>query len=64
MADRRPKLFRRSASGKKAMRLETIFAKEAKETDRLWWKTPRLFMGSESGIAVRTQWQSGNYKTV
>ena len=36
------------------------FAKEAKETDRLWWKTPRLFMGSESGIAVRTQWQSGS----
>ena len=37
-----------------------IALKEAKETDRLWWKTPRLFMGSESGIAVRTQWQSGS----
>ena len=32
MADRRPKLFRRSASGKKAMRLETIFAKEDTES--------------------------------
>ena len=32
MADRRPKIFRRSASGKKAMRLETIFAKEDTES--------------------------------
>ena len=39
---------------------ETRSAKEAKEMDGLGWKTPRLFMGSESGIAVRTQWQSGS----
>ena len=32
MADRRPKLFRRSESEKKAMRLETIFAKEDTES--------------------------------
>ena len=24
---------------------ETMSAKEAKEADRLWWKTPRLFIG-------------------
>ena len=35
---------------------ETRSAKEAKETDRLWWKTPRLSCGGRRGIAVRTKW--------
>ena len=39
---------------------ETRSAKEAKETDRLWWKTPRLSCGGRRGIAVRTKWQSGS----
>ena len=39
---------------------EILSAKEAKEADRLWWKTPRLFLGDKIGIAVRTKWQSGN----
>ena len=40
--------------------LETRPAKEAKETDGLWWKTPRLFdRRDRKGIAVRTKWQSG-----
>ena len=39
---------------------ETLSAKEAKEADRLWWKTPRLFIGDKIGIAVRTKWQSGS----
>ena len=26
---------------------ETMSAKEAKEADRLWWKSPRLFIGSK-----------------
>ena len=39
---------------------ETLSAKEAKEADRLWWKTPRLFQRGKKGIAVRTKWQSGS----
>ena len=39
---------------------ETMSAKEAKEADRLWWKTPRLFIGDKIGISVRTKWQSGS----
>ena len=39
---------------------EILSAKEAKEADRLWWKSPRLFQRGKKGIAVRTKWQSGS----
>ena len=39
---------------------ETRSAKEAKETDGLRWKSPRLSSWGKKGIAVRTKWQSGN----
>ena len=39
---------------------ETMSAKEAKEADGLWWKSPRLFHRDRKGIAVRTKWQSGS----
>ena len=39
---------------------ETMPAKEAKEADRLRWKSPRLFLRGRKGIAVRTKWQSGS----
>ena len=38
---------------------ETCPAKEAKEVDRLQWKSPRLSCRGEKGITVRTKWQSG-----
>ena len=39
---------------------ETRSAKEAKEADGLWWKSPRLFRRGRKRIAVRTKWQSGS----
>ena len=39
---------------------EILSAKEAKEADRLQWKSPRLSLRGREGIAVRTKWQSGN----
>ena len=39
---------------------ETRSAKEAKETDGLRWKSPRLSSWGKKGIAVRTKWQSGS----
>ena len=39
---------------------EILSAKEAKEADRLQWKSPRLSLRGRRGIAVRTKWQSGN----
>ena len=39
---------------------ETCSAKEANETDGLWWKSPRLSLRGRRGIAVRTKWQSGS----
>ena len=38
---------------------EILSAKEAKEADRLQWKSPRLSLRGREGIAVRTKWQSG-----
>ena len=38
---------------------EILSAKEAKEADRLQWKSPRLSSRGREGIAVRTKWQSG-----
>ena len=39
---------------------ETCSAKEAKEADRLWWKSPRLSLVGRERITVRTKWQSGS----
>lgn len=39
---------------------ETTSAKEAKEADGLWWKSPRLSSWGRKRIAVRTKWQSGS----
>ena len=39
---------------------ETTSAKEAKEADGLWWKSPRLSYRGRKRIAVRTKWQSGS----
>ena len=36
---------------------EILSAKEAKEADRLQWKSPRLSLRGREGIAVRTKWQ-------
>ena len=43
MADERPGRFRSRPEQDNPLLSETMAAKEAKETDRLQWKTPRLF---------------------
>ena len=60
MADERPGRIGSGRSNGDPLLFETMAAKEAKEADRLWWKTPRLFIGDKIGIAVRTKWQSGS----
>ena len=60
MANERPGHNDSGRSYRDPLLSETLSAKEAKEADRLWWKTPRLFEGDKKGIAVRTKWQSGS----
>ena len=60
MANERPGHMGSGRSRDDPLLSETLSAKEAKEADRLWWKTPRLFQRDKKGIAVRTKWQSGN----
>ena len=60
MADERPGRIGSGRSNGDPLLSETLSAKEAKEADRLWWKTPRLFQRGKKGIAVRTKWQSGS----
>ena len=43
MADERPGRIDSGRSHSDPLLSETMAAKEAKETDRLWWKSPRLF---------------------
>ena len=43
MADERPDRIRSRPEYIDPLLSETMAAKEAKEADRLWWKTPRLF---------------------
>jgi len=59
MADERPGRFRSRPERNNPLLSETMSAKEAKETDRLQWKSPRLSCGDKKGITVRTKWQSG-----
>ena len=60
MADERSGCFRSGRSTDGPLLSETMAAKEAKEADRLWWKSPRLSFWGRKGIAVRTKWQSGS----
>ena len=60
MANERPGRMGSGRSRSGPLLSETMPAKEAKEADGLWWKTPRLFQRDEKGIAVRTKWQSGS----
>ena len=60
MADERSGRIGSGRSNGDPLLSETMAAKEAKEMDRLQWKTPRLFQRDKKGIAVRTKWQSGS----
>ena len=59
MANERPGRMGSGRSRSAPLLSETMAAKEAKEADRLWWKSPRLSLRGKKGIAVRTKWQSG-----
>jgi hypothetical protein len=60
MADERSGRIGSGRSNDDPLLSETLSAKEAKETDRLQWKSPRLSCRGEKGITVRTKWQSGS----